>query len=280
MMKLNNRGVTLVELMVTVAIVAVLLVTLGFQFVSWKSKYDVERTIRELYTSLTEARARAMQTSRAHFFDISPDGRYYRITDDNGNPLNIIVPPAAVPAKLVNGDGTFTQQAAWAAIQVSNPVNWGAVVTTTDTTINQLSRRIDLRNNPAAAWVAFNSQQHAGLLIGFFSFPQYGFTFRLGFDKRGLSRNMISSIDPNTGAFQWWAAPAATIQNAVPTGHPNWLWGNPTICIFTDYDGNMISDTDPDYDCIIVAETKTSLGKIITQNTGGDWCREANCAVK
>lgn len=270
-MKMNNRGMTLVEILVTVGIVAILTVAVGFQFAGWKARYEVEKAIRDLYSSLSDARTRAMQTSRAHFFDISTNGRFYRVTDDDSNGV----------ADAANGDGIFQQQATWAAIQASQPLNWGADTPATDTTINQLSRRVDLTNNPPAGWTALNSTRHAGLLTALFITPSSGgWPFRLGFDKRGLIRIMILS-NP-------WAFPPSTdISNSVSfeqwiqwVGAAPWGWGNPTICIFTDYDGNGTSDSDPDYDCVNITETKISLGKLTTQNTAGGLCVQTNCISK
>ncbi|MBA4371558.1 MAG: hypothetical protein C0402_01710 [Thermodesulfovibrio sp.] len=252
----SQRGVTLIELIVTVAIVAVITLALGFQFQSWKARYDVERTIRDVYTALTDARTRALQLSRAHFFDISPDGRHCRVTDDNSNGV------AIVP----NGDGIFQMQTAWAAVQASNPLNWGAPVATTDATLNLRSRRIDLPLNPGGASAAARA---AGLLSGRNVVPGGGSSFVLGFDKRGIIRDMRAT----------WAVPITNIELA--TAFPTAQGGGLTICIFTDYDNNAVSDSDPDYDCINIIDTKISLGKLTTQNTvaGGD-CVATNCISK
>ncbi len=238
-MKMNNRGMTLVEILVTVGIVAILTVAVGFQFAGWKARYEVEKAIRDLYSSLSDARTRAMQTSRAHFFDISPDGRHYRVTDDDSNGV----------LKVANGDGVFTQQSAWAAIQVSRPLNWGAVAVTTDTTLAQLSRRIELTTNPGGATAA---ARLAGLLSTRLVAPNSGNSFVLGFDKRGIIRDMRG-------------LPAAVIDINAPLNFPQ-TYGL-SICIFTDYNNDGISDSDPDYDCINIRESKISLGKLQMQNT-------------
>jgi prepilin-type N-terminal cleavage/methylation domain-containing protein len=61
-----------------------------------------------------------------------------------------------------------------------------------------------------------------------------------------------------------------------------------TICIFTDFNNNIthlppsdgISDVSPDYDCIILSETRIIMGQVITQNTAGGTCVSANCRIK
>ncbi len=45
-----------------------------------------------------------------------------------------------------------------------------------------------------------------------------------------------------------------------------------TICVF--------SDVNPDYDCIVISQTRINLGKIITQASAGGQCSSANCNVK
>ncbi len=53
-----------------------------------------------------------------------------------------------------------------------------------------------------------------------------------------------------------------------------------TICIFTDADGDGASDSNPDYDCIEISQTRINMGKITTQNTAGGVCNAANCVAK
>ena len=50
-----------------------------------------------------------------------------------------------------------------------------------------------------------------------------------------------------------------------------------TICIFTDFDGDGVSDSDPDYDCIVISATRINMGKIPDQ-VGA--CNSANCDAK
>ena len=246
----SQRGVTLIELMIVLAIAAILMVAAGFEYSGWKGRYNVEKTIKDLYSSLTDARTRAMQTNRAHFFDISPDGMYYRVSDDNSDGV----------ATVADGDGIFQQQATWAAIAASSPINWGAVAATTDDTVVTLSRKIELSNKVATA---------AGLLSAR-NVTQGTYGFALGFDKRGMIRNMRGT-PPGT-------PPVTNIQNA--TAFPTTNGGGLSICIFTDYNNDTVSDYNPDYDCINIVDTKIYLGKLTTQNTAGGTCDAANCISK
>jgi prepilin-type N-terminal cleavage/methylation domain-containing protein len=53
-----------------------------------------------------------------------------------------------------------------------------------------------------------------------------------------------------------------------------------TICVFTDADGDGISDSDPDYDCIVISPTRLNMGKLTTQDTAGGACDSTNCVVR
>lgn len=55
-----------------------------------------------------------------------------------------------------------------------------------------------------------------------------------------------------------------------------------TICNFTDFDGDADhkSDFNPDYDCIVISETRINIGKITTQNTAGGTCVSTNCVTR
>ena len=51
-----------------------------------------------------------------------------------------------------------------------------------------------------------------------------------------------------------------------------------TICIFTDADGDGTSDNDPDYDCIVISQTRINMGKLTSQAIGD--CDADHCTVK
>ena len=248
----NSRGVTLVELLIVIGIIGILAVALGFSYVGWQGSYKVEKEIKQLHADLISARALAMQTNRAYFFDISPDGRFYRITQDDSE--------GTVAAKPKEGDGIFQQQATWANIQASNPVSWGAFVNTTDATVTMLSRKLDLTNKAPTAALAATSPDAAGLLSATnVTLGTGGFT--LGFDKRGNINNMIGTTN---------------INNAIAFPGSYGL----TICIFTDYDGGGKSDYNPDYDCINIRDSRIQIGKLRKQNTdatvpAGGTCQDA-----
>ncbi len=93
---MNNRGVTLIELIVVVGIIGILVVALAFSYQGWQGRYKVEGAIKALYTDLVNARAQAVTRSATFLADFQnasppcPPSPYpcYRIANDtsgNGN---------------------------------------------------------------------------------------------------------------------------------------------------------------------------------------------------
>jgi prepilin-type N-terminal cleavage/methylation domain-containing protein len=63
----RQDGVTLIELMIAVSIIAILVVALGFEYRNWMGRYRVENQIKQMHTDLMNARVRAMTMNRMHF---------------------------------------------------------------------------------------------------------------------------------------------------------------------------------------------------------------------
>ena len=70
---MNNKGITLIELIIVATIIGILVVALGFNFQGWVSGYKVESQTKEMYIDLINTRARAMQRNRMHFIDLAVD---------------------------------------------------------------------------------------------------------------------------------------------------------------------------------------------------------------
>jgi prepilin-type N-terminal cleavage/methylation domain-containing protein len=80
----NEDGVTLIELVIVVSIIAVLVVALGFEYRNWMGRYKVENQIKQMHTDFMNTRSRAMTMNRMHF--VTRVANAYTIYDDT-NPL-------------------------------------------------------------------------------------------------------------------------------------------------------------------------------------------------
>jgi prepilin-type N-terminal cleavage/methylation domain-containing protein len=69
-----RKGFTLVELLITIAVLTILLTMAVSTFRGLDEKYDVETETKQLYTDLMEARGRAVQRYRVHFVRLSGNG--------------------------------------------------------------------------------------------------------------------------------------------------------------------------------------------------------------
>jgi prepilin-type N-terminal cleavage/methylation domain-containing protein len=131
-----ESGMSLVELMIVVAILGIMLVTLSNAYQVWSERYRVENEIKELYADLMDARARAMQKSRAHFVAFYGTGteysRYAVYEDTNTGPdgngvldntldarirdvqprYRFVTAPAGTDEVMVNRDGTLNLDSA------------------------------------------------------------------------------------------------------------------------------------------------------------------------
>jgi prepilin-type N-terminal cleavage/methylation domain-containing protein len=190
--EMNNRGVTLVELIIVIVVVGILASALGFSYIDWLGKYKVEKATKELYADLMNVRGMAMTSSRDHFVD-----------------FNFPAPPA--------GCGTYR------------------IAEDTDE---------DNEGDEDADGV-IDAGGHTFLP----SFPktvEYTITNNfenkiINFDKRGI-------VQPRGQA------------------------AGGTICLLTD--------NDPDYDCVVISQTRIIMGKLAKQKSNGGECKASNCVKK
>jgi prepilin-type N-terminal cleavage/methylation domain-containing protein len=79
----DRRGMTLVELVITISIIGILVIALGFEFTGWMGSYNVESQVKALHMDLLDARARAMTKHRVHFVLFNSPTEYTIYEDDS-----------------------------------------------------------------------------------------------------------------------------------------------------------------------------------------------------
>jgi len=102
----NNRGVTLLELLVVLGILTALLLSLGASFQGWMEKHKVEGEAKTLYADLMNARARAVQRNRVHFVSVASSG-YSTFEDTNTVPDGNGVFESALDTRIVNASSAY-----------------------------------------------------------------------------------------------------------------------------------------------------------------------------
>ena len=85
---MNLRGVTLIEVLVAVTIVAVLAVALGFSYQGWMGGYQRERVTKDLYADLMQLRSHALSRNRMYFMRFA-DATHYAAFEDTNDSLSL-----------------------------------------------------------------------------------------------------------------------------------------------------------------------------------------------
>ncbi len=135
---MNNRGLTLTELMVAIVIVAILIGVAGYSLRGRMMGYRIENQVKGMYADLMSARARAMQQSRIHFVQVTAAN--YQIFEDT------------------NEDGVFNagDNQIWpAAKPLEYTPSW------TNTIIMDTRGRVSNNVTPLGATITFNIGSNA-----------------------------------------------------------------------------------------------------------------------
>ncbi len=82
---MNNRGLTLIELMVALVIVVILIGVAGYTLRGRMMGYRIENQTKGMYADLMNARARAMQRNINHFIQVTAANyQIFEDTNENG----------------------------------------------------------------------------------------------------------------------------------------------------------------------------------------------------
>jgi prepilin-type N-terminal cleavage/methylation domain-containing protein len=108
----NDKGVTLIELIIVVSVIVILIVALGFSFEGWIGKYRVETQVKEMYSDFMNARARAMERGRVHFITGTAT-TYTMYEDTNPDPDGNEALEAGTDVMLPTFPKTVTYQIDW-----------------------------------------------------------------------------------------------------------------------------------------------------------------------
>lgn len=82
---MNNRGFTLIELIIVVVIIGILALVLGASFQGTTAKYRIEDEVKELHADLMVARSRALELKVSQFVQVNGNNyQMYNDTNQNG----------------------------------------------------------------------------------------------------------------------------------------------------------------------------------------------------
>jgi len=78
----NNKGFTLVELLIIIGIIIALLSIAGYAYNAYMVRYNIEKEIKELYADLMTARMRALQENQQYLIQLTATSYTTYIDED------------------------------------------------------------------------------------------------------------------------------------------------------------------------------------------------------
>lgn len=114
----NEKGFSLAELILVIAIMAILMTMSMLSYQTLQTRYNVEQKVKKMYTDLMNARVRAMQRGRDHFVSMTAGATVYSIYEDGPAPDGdsafstandtLVITQSVAPYTLVLSTGTMT----------------------------------------------------------------------------------------------------------------------------------------------------------------------------
>lgn len=97
---MNNKGFTIIELIVVIAVMGILMAIVAINFSDWQQKALVERQIKEMYSDIQDARMKAAFTKQRQSIDFGAHGlsfrRYSSLNDISGTAVSTKTLPLSI----------------------------------------------------------------------------------------------------------------------------------------------------------------------------------------